>query len=510
MDSGKDTIAVPVGPDAMAHLEQRLLDAVGSAIRFVQADTDSMTLLEFERASWRMVMQIGQLLVALFLARRREQTQIVLECGMRVKNQHACRTIKTQYGPVSYGRSYLLRRNGGGWFPLDAALGVTGDSFSWRVTELVTRMATHVSYAAVQKLCLTLLGRSPSPSAIEQLVVGLGSRAAAFQETQEHLSGDGEVLVIEIDGKAAPFATEQELQARRQKHKHPACPCGCYRHTRRQRQRLRGTKPRKTRGNNSKNGRSATLAAMYTLQRGADGKLHGPINKKIWGQFGSRKDMMLWVRDQAIRRGFGPDSEKTVQILMDGERCLANVLKTLFPKAIFTLDLRHVEERLWKAGRQFHPDGSPELAAWVEPLNQLLVNGRITALLRRLQAVLNSIPRHGPGTKLKRTILAEQIRFITERRDMMRYDNYRRQDLVLATGIIEGACRHILGDRLDCSGMRWTPTGAESVLQLRCLEFNGDWNAFVNWAANQCQTELNLGRLPKIRLAPKTGDKQAA
>ena len=51
--------------------------------------------------------------------------------------------------------------------------------------------------------------------------------------------------------------------------------------------------------------------AMYTLRRGKDGKPHGPINKKIFGQFGPRKDAIAWARAQATRRGFGPETDKT-------------------------------------------------------------------------------------------------------------------------------------------------------------------------------------------------------
>ena len=469
-----------------------------------------MTLLEFERAIWRFVMKLGQLLVALFLAVRREQLVVVPGAGERVKDRFAPRKIKTLCGRVSYGRTYVLR-SGGGWFPLDAALGITRDGFSWRVVEVVTRLTARMSYQAVRKMVKALIGWSPSVEAIERLAIGLGNQAPTFMQTQEHLEGDGEVLVIEIDGKAVPIATEQELKARRQTRKPPkACSAGCRRHARRERRRTKKGKPRKTRGHNSKNGRSATLAAMYTLKRGPDGKLHGPINKKIWGRFGPRKALMQWVRDQAARRGFGPESGKTVQILMDGERCLRKDLQVLFPSAIFTLDVRHAQERLWKAGRQFRKDGSPELAAWVKPLNKLLLKGNITVLLKRLKTFQESIPCQGPNTKLKRETLAEQIAYFAAREDMMRYGEFRQQDLVLATGIIEGACRYILGDRLDCSGMRWTLEGAEAVMQLRCIDFNGDWDAFVSWAANQCTDQLRLGKPIQIRTAPSKKSKQAA
>jgi hypothetical protein len=238
---------------------------------------------------------------------------------------------------------------------------------------------------------------------------------------------------------------------------------------------------------------------MYTLRRGEDGRLHGPIHKKVWGQFGPRKAALRWARDQATRRGFGPDTSKRVQIVLDGEICLRRELNALFPNATFTLDLRHAQEYLWKAGRLFHAEASPELEQWVQPLNELLLAGRVDALVGRLREIQGSVPQRGPNTKRKRETLRKCIAYFEERREIMHYDEYRRDDLVLATGVIEGACRYVVKERLDCAGMRWTPTGAERVLQLRCIELNGDWDAFIAWVAEQTAHELEARRLVQLR-----------
>jgi hypothetical protein len=500
MDAGEVSVQVPECPDASDLLEAQIRQTADGLIRFVRSDSDALCLMDFERSLWSHVTVLFRLCVALFLAvrhRRLDLSGYEVE-GWRIKKPFATRTIKTLCGTVTYGRAYL-RRNGDGWFPLDALLGITTDGFSWRVIDLVTRLATRVSYGATRGIMRAMIGWSPSTEAIESLVIGLGQRAPVFMATQQSFDDDGEVLVIEVDGKAAPMVTDTELEARRQKRKHSQqCRCGCQRHRGRQRRKGR-KKKRKKRGHNSKNGRSATLVAMYTLRRGEDGKLHGPINKKIWGQFGARQDAIAWARDQATRRGFGPETDQLVQIVIDGERCLRKQLEKSFPHAILTLDLRHAQERLWKAGRLFHKEGSPELGQWVEPLNQLLLGGRLDALLKRLKKILKSIPLRGPNTKNKRETLTKQMEYFGERREMMRYDEYRREDLVLATGVIEGACRYVIGERLDCSGMRWKIEGAEPLLQLRCIELNGDWPQFIAWSADQTTAELRNGTLVKIR-----------
>src|SRR5439155_7308449 len=95
--------------------------------------------------------------------------------------------------------------------------------------------------------------------------------------------------------------------------------CKCQRHRGRAKRQRRGRKKRPKKGDKSKNGRSATLVVMYTLRRGADGRLHGPCNKKVFGTFGSRKSAMEWARTQATRGGFRRETDKAVEIVIDGE-----------------------------------------------------------------------------------------------------------------------------------------------------------------------------------------------
>ena len=64
------------------------------------------------------------------------------------------------------------------------------------------------------------------------------------------------------------------------------------------------------------------------------------------------------------------------------------------------------------------------------------------------------------------------------------------QDLVIGSGQVEGAARHVVGERMDCAGMRWLQGKGEALLQLRCLELNGDWDRFIGWVQGQNQTRL--------------------
>ena len=368
----------------------------------------------------------------------------------------------------------------------------------------VAWLATRLSFKAAQIVCKAVLNGAPATETIEQVVLGMGRGATPFMKQLQASSKkhpDGEVLVIEVDGKCPPTATAAELAKRRGKRrsKHEkACTCGCQRHRGQAKRQARGAKKRRKKGDKSKNGKEVLVVVMYTLKRGVDGKPHGPINKKLYATFAGRKAAALWARAAATKRGFGPDTSKTVQIVMDGAKGLKHHLQPLFPKAFFTLDVCHVVEKLWAVGRHFQEEGSDELKVWVEEFKVLVYGGRVKALVKRLKMLLGQAPNHGPGTKARRKALASLIGSLEPRLKMMRYGKWLKQDLVIASGQVEGAVRHLVGERFDCAGMRWIQEKAQALLHLRCIELNGDWQTFATWFQRKTQTHLNQGDRRKV------------
>ncbi len=458
---------------------------------------------QFEKRLLVLMAVLGASLIRLFLTARHERLDIeafLRDGRYRAGNRFSERRLKTVCGEVTYGRQYLVACTGGsGFFPLDVVLGLTRDRLSPWMMQWVSRLATRMSFAAARMVCQAALNWSPATETIEQVVLGLGRQAAPFMRQLEPPPHDGEVLVIEIDGKCPPTATEAELAKRRgPRRPRPVCSCGCQRHRGQTKRRGRGPKKRRKKGDKGKNGREVTVVVMYTLKRGDDGKLHGPVNKKLWASFAGQKVAALWARAEATKRGFGPDTTKTVQIVLDGANMLKKILDRLFPKAVFTLDICHVVEKLWALGQHFHKEGSDELKAWVEKLKTLVYAGKVEELLERLRRWLRQVPENGPGTKGRRQALAAIIHYLESRVEMMRYGEWLKQDLVIATGQVEGAVRHLVGERLDCSGMRWLQQKAEAVLHLRCIELNGDWDRFVACTQKHIHDRLRQDQRVKI------------
>jgi hypothetical protein len=447
------------------------------------------SFFKFEKILWIMVSQLGCLFFQLYLTYYHERISYKewLDSGLYyLKETPVGRRIKTVFGEVRYWRLYMARKGigGGGFYPLDAVLGLTRDGFSPLVMSLATKLATRVSFGAAVILFRCFYGWSPSSESIEHLVLGIGREASAYMEIVESPAGDGEILIIQCDGKATPTATEEELSKRRgkRKKKERAC-CQRHRNGKGKKKQKSNKKKRRKKGDKSKNGRSTTIIVMYTLKIGSDGLKHGPINNKVWASYAPRKAMFAWSRRQATKRGFPPETTKRIHILVDGEKCLYDGLAELFPKATFSLDIYHVEEKIWDIGRAFYKESSNELEDWVEEKRALLYNGDVSGLLFQLKEMMEKLSKRAKRDKKKREILKSVINYMEPRFEngMMNYKEYIEEDLPIASSMAEGAARYVIGERMDCSGMRWIPERAEALLHLRCIELNGDWDHFFEW-----------------------------
>ena len=71
--------------------------------------------------------------------------------------------------------------------------------------------------------------------------------------------------------------------------------------------------------------------------------------------------------------------------------------------------------------------------------------------------------------------------YFAKRVEKMDYATLREQDLEISSGAVEGAVNYVIAKRFDSGGMRWIKERAETLLQLRCIEANGDWDEFINF-----------------------------
>ena len=452
------------------------------------ARDEPVSFKDAERALRAAVFAFARVALMLFLALREKhvmrahQPRVELEGRTFRQAPAITRSLATMFGVVRYARTYMREVGHGarhGFHPLDVALGLVGDRFSWNVLAMAARLATKLSFGEARATLASFVPNAPSTEVIENAVLGLGRHTAAWFEQAPAPEGDGDVMVIMFDSKGAPTATESELSRRRgkrRKRRMPASP----RHRGRHRRGRYDKKPRRKKGDKSKNAKLATMMVMFTLKRHG-GKLLGPINRKLYASFAPKKHAFAIARREATKRGFGPGSGKLIQIVTDGDPDLATYTAEYFPTAMHTIDVIHVIEKLWTAGECFLAEGSQPLRDWMDAQKDHLYAGEIDAILAGLRQRFDAIARTGPGTKGKRERLFGVIRYLEKRVSKMPYDQLIKQDLELGSGAVEGAVKNIIGKRCDHGGMRWIKERVEAIVQLRCIEANGDWDRFVDF-----------------------------
>jgi hypothetical protein len=486
-------------PPTTRQLEMRARELFDGLLGFVARElSPEQTFLDFERALGPLVFELARALIALFLCRRHEAlavpTSEVIDGSAFARSQPQDREVTTFFGPVRYWRTYM-RGKGGGFYPLDRLLRLPVDGFSVHFVSLFTRIATKVSYAQTRLVVTCFLGSSPSTRTIEKAVLGLGKRTQAWFEQAPPPPDDGETLVIMVDSKATPTATESELRKRRGKRRKRGGGRSP-RHRGRSKRKNWQEKRRRKKGDHSKNGRAATLVVMYTLREaklpGGRKRLEGPINRRVYASYAPVRHAFAVARRDANRRGFGPSSGKRVQIVIDGHRALEANARLFFPEAIFTLDVIHAVEYLWKAGRSFYREGSKQLAAWVAEQKTRLYAGKIAAIVRDLRRAHEEISKNGRGNKGKRRRLLDSISYLANHIDLMNYGELLAEDLEISSGQVEGAVRYVIAQRFDAAGMRWITERSEALLQLRCIEINEQWDGFTRFVESRAGPRLAL------------------
>ena len=163
---------------------------------------------------------------------------------------------------------------------------------------------------------------------------------------------------------------------------------------------------------------------------------------------------------------------------MDGEnqqlRILGGMAKKQGIDLMIIVDIIHVIEYLWKAGRAFHPKSGPELEKWVQYRLLKILEGKAGLMAggMRRSATLKKL------TDKQRESVDTCATYLKNKAPYLKYNRYLDMGFPIATGVIEGACRHLVKDRMDITGAKWRLTSAEAVLRLRALRSSNDFDEY--------------------------------
>jgi hypothetical protein len=262
--------------------------------------------------------------------------------------------------------------------------------------------------------------------------------------------------------------------------------------------------PRLTKGQKANKKRMATVAAVFTRtpwvrtpQQVVESLFRisrpspedapvppRPEHKRVWASLLKSKTAVIQeVAEEMERRD--PSASKTRVALTDGERALQiRVDRKL--KVTLILDLMHALEKLWKAAYVFHAEGSLEAELWVLDRTLRILLGDVGQVVKGIRQSITKRGLSGAGGKTLRGVAD----YLYRNRTRMRYDEYLANGWPIASGPVEGACKNLIKDRMERSGMRWTEQMAEAIVQLRAICLSGDFDHYWQFHIEQDQRRL--------------------
>lgn len=189
--------------------------------------------------------------------------------------------------------------------------------------------------------------------------------------------------------------------------------------------------------------------------------------------------MIRQTFEEALRRD--PDRRRRWVVLVDGNKdqiaTIRAVAREFGVVVTLVLDLIHVLEYLWKASSCFHADGTKDAETWVEQRLIGLLDGQSAGYLAK--GMRRNAAARGLAVEDRRAV-DDCAGYLVNNRKLLHYDRALRDGLPIGTGVIEGACRYLVKDRMDRTGARWSLEGAEAGLRLRALCTNRDFDTY--WA----------------------------
>jgi hypothetical protein len=454
-----------------------------------------------ERATFSELLDLGCTLLTAFVAAQGDgdqgpQVEHAGNTWQRLDQPHERRYVSI-YGPLEISRYVYGTREGQviEHVPLDARLGMPAGEISYVLEDWLERMCVKDAFRESVNSLVDLLGvrAKVSVDTAEEHSRQMDQHAATFRAAQPMPPADeeGELLVATADGKGVPM--------RRQTDPAVAATAAPSSHRRGQ-------------GEKANKKQMSYVGAVYSIARfprTADQILDEllrqqraqerpcPRHKHVWAEMtrpgdGERAGMLLHGPSYLFAglavecQARDPVREKVLICLMDGERQLWDLQAEWLARAVPILDLFHVSERLWTAAHCFHAETRPEAEKFVERYLRMLLEGKVDSVIRSFRQLLVTRPLSAE----KRKRLQATITYYDNNREHMRYDEYLAAGYPIGSGVAEGACRHLVKDRLERTGMRWSLAGAQAMLHLRALYLNGDWSAFVEHRIEQEQTAL--------------------
>jgi hypothetical protein len=410
------------------------------------------------------------------------------------------RPFLSSFGPVNIERTvYSAGNNQREYAPLDALLGLPEGKFSFLLQDFAQMLGVDLSWAKDREVLERLLGAKIPVSSLEDMNRRMAEGVPEYREQRESppVEKEGAIFVASGDGKGIVMRKPQPQSETPAPSILPPA--------------TKGPKP----GRKS----MSIVGTLYSVDpyvRTPEQMLEilfretprpkdepprpRPCGKHVWaaldedfvdedGKADTSSGLFTtfnWLSEEWQKRD--PQRDRPLVRLMDGEPRLWDMADLCLTTGghrddADVLDIMHVADYLWDAAAALETHREHQEAFFYDKMGRIL-RGEVRAVITNLR--LLATRRKLQGEKRK-TIIAT-CRYFETNADRMRYDEYLQKGYPIASGAVEGACRHLVKDRLERTGMRWVREGAQAMLNLRSLWINGEWDAYQEYYVN---TELD-------------------
>lgn len=477
--------------EARAEME-RIID------RLMSREALSMTLSEIERLVGAEGHELLRELMQAHVDLRAAQEQVVEVVGgdgvARTQVRKSTRTVETPHGEVTVTRNLYQAAGTEGLAPLDAALGLPDEHYSMEVRRLAAEESARASFDEVVEMIAKRTGAHVPKRQVEELTVRAAQDFDAFYASRLcEAEATGDLLILSFDGKGIAMRHE-DLRAAT-KRAAEATP--------------RRLETRLTSGEKKNRKRMAQVATVYTLapwQRAASDILHTlrpddldalrprPTHKRVWASVEhSPQQVVDDAFAEATRRD--PDHRRRWVVLVDGQRDqikrVQRAARKFGAEVTIVLDIVHVLEYVWRAAYAFHAAGTEEAETWVRHRLLALLDGHSAGEVAK--SLRGMAKRHDLDEAVAKPVFA-CANYIVKNSRWLHYDRALADGLPIATGVIEGACRYLVQDRMGRTGARWSLTGAEAILRLRALRTSGDFDDYWQFHLAQEHDRVHRSR----------------
>jgi hypothetical protein len=398
------------------------------------------------------------------------------------------RSLATVFGQVSVARIAYRTPGSANLHPADAVLNLPEEKHSHGLRKLAAVEATRGSFDQTVEAIGRATGVGLGRRQVQDLTAAAASDVDQFYTDRQLPSGtDDDVLVLSCDGKGIVMRPE------------------ALRDLTRKAATSRKLATRLSKGEKRHRKRMAEVGTVYDLtptprtpadilpatdaQRQAARPAPAARGKWLTASVTAEAaEVITQVFDEATRRD--PDHRRRWVALVDGnnhqlDRIRAEA-RTRGVGLAIVVDFIHVLEYVWSAAWCFFAEGDPGAERWVAGHAQAILAGRastVAAAIRR-KATYNHLD---PGQRKAADTCAT---YLLNKRPYLDYPTALAQGWPISTGVIEGACRHLVKDRMDLTGARWGLSGAEAILKLRAVISSGDFDAY--WAYHLVQQQQRV------------------